>query len=245
MFKLKGRTALITGAGQGMGLGIARALGQQGAKLLINDLFLERAAQACESLQAEGLAAEPAAFDVTNYEAVTAAVEELGNIDILVNNAGIPGREGMELRHFIDMTPAEWTPQVDLNLYGTLNCTHALLPGMRDRQWGRIIVVSSDAGRTGTSAGVTLYGACKAAAVHLVRNLSQEVASMGITANAIALGPMNNLPEDISEFAAKGVPVRRLGTPADAGAAVVYLASEESSWVTGQLLPVNGGITPA
>jgi NAD(P)-dependent dehydrogenase (short-subunit alcohol dehydrogenase family) len=245
MFELQGRTALVTGAGQGMGMGIARALGQQGAKLWINDLFPERAEQACETLLGEGLQASPAAFDVTEYELAAATIEKLGPVDILVNNAGIPGREGMELRHFADMSPAEWQPQVDLNLYGTLNCTHAVLPGMRDRQWGRIIVISSDAGRVGTNAGTTIYGACKAAAVQLVRNLSQEVASMGITANAISLGPMNNLPEDIAGFATKGVPVKRLGTPADAGAAAVYLASEESSWVTGQLLPVNGGISPA
>ena len=245
MFELKERTALVTGSGQGMGLGIARALGRQGAKLWINDLFPERSEQACQTLISEGLQASPAAFDVTGYPAVTAAIDKLGPVDILVNNAGIPGLEGMELRHFIDMDPGEWRPQVDLNLYGTLNCTHAVLPGMRDRQWGRIIVISSDAGRTGSNAGVTIYGACKAAAVQLVRNLSQEVASMGITANAIALGPMNNLPEDIAGFAAKGVPTGRLGTPEDAGAAVAYLASEESSWVTGQLLPVNGGIAPA
>ena len=245
MFQLKGRSALVTGAGQGMGLGIARALGQQGATLWINDLFPERTEQACEILCGEGLQASPAAFDVTDYQAVTAAVENMGPVDILVNNAGIPGLEGMELRHFIDTKPEEWRPQVDLNLYGTMNCTHAVLPGMRDRQWGRIIIVSSDAGRTGTNTGVTIYGACKAASVQLVRNLSQEVASMGITANAIALGPMNNLPDEIAGFAAKGVPVRRLGTPEDAGAAVVYLSSEESAWITGQLLPVNGGIAPA
>ena len=116
---------------------------------------------------------------------------------------------------------------------------------MRERGWGRILVVSSDAGRAGTNPGVSIYGACKAAAVQLVRNLSQEVAQFGITANAISLGPMNNLPEDFTEHIVRGVPVKRLGTPEDAGAAAVFLCSEESSWVTGQLLPVNGGINPS
>lgn len=245
MFELQGRTALVTGAGRGMGLGIARALGHQGAQLWINDLFAERAEQACATLLDEGIQASPAVFDVTDYETAAAAIASLGAVDILVNNAGIPGHEGMELRHFVDMSPQEWEPQVNLNLYGTLNCTHAVLPGMLEMRWGRIIVISSDAGRTGTRTGVTIYGACKAAAVQLVRNLSQEVAAHGVTVNAVALGPMNNLPEEISEFVAKGVPVSRLGTPEDAGAAVVYLASEESAWVTGQLLPVNGGIAPA
>ncbi|MEH6587039.1 MAG: SDR family NAD(P)-dependent oxidoreductase [Halioglobus sp.] len=245
MFELENRTALVTGAGQGVGLGIARALGQQGARLIINDLFPQRAHSACDLLRDEGLDASALAFDVTDYDAVAAAIGSVDAIDILVNNAGIPGREGMALKSFVDMTPADWKPQVDLNLYGTLNCTHAVLAGMQQRGWGRIVMVSSDAGRVGTASGVTLYGACKAAAVQLVRNLSQEVAASGITVNAISLGPMDNLPEDFTDYVVKGIPIKRLGTPEDAGAAIAYLVSEEASWVTGQLMPVNGGISPA
>ena len=245
MFSLKNRTALVTGAGQGVGLGIARALGQQGATVIINDLFPDRAKEACQLLCDEGMDARPLVFDVTDYSAVIAALAGSGDIDILVNNAGIPGYEGMDLKPFTEMTPQDWKPQVDLNLYGTLHCTHAVLAGMRERNWGRIVMVSSDAGRVGTATGVTLYGACKAAAVQLARNLSQEVAPFGITVNAIALGPMNNLPEEITDFVAKGIPIKRLGAPEDAGAAIVYLASEEASWVTGQLLPVNGGLSPS
>ena len=244
-FRLDNKTALITGAGQGIGLGIARALGEQGARLLINDLFPDRARAACDALTADGLDCSPLAFDVTDYQETCASIEAAVPVDILINNAGIPGREGMALKPFVEMTPADWKPQVDINLYGMLNCTHAVLAGMRDRGWGRIITISSDAGRVGTATGVTLYGACKAAAVQLVRNLSQEVAADGITANAIALGPMDNLPAELSAFVVRGIPANRLGSPADAGAAVVYLASEEASWVTGQLLPVNGGMSPS
>ena len=207
MLDLSGKTALVTGAGRGIGIGIARVLGQQGATLLINDLFENRAAAACQQLQQEGLDASALPFDATDYDAVHAAVSTCGDVDILVNNAGIPGHEGMQLESFADMSPDTWRPMIDLNLYGTLNCTHAVLPGMRERGWGRILVVSSDAGRVGTKVGVSIYGACKAAAVHFIRNLSQEVADAGITANAVALGPMDNLPEEVVEFVARGIPV--------------------------------------
>lgn len=244
MLDLSGKTALVTGAGRGIGLGIARVLGRQGAALLINDLFEERAREACTQLQQEGFTATALPFDTTDYEAVSKAVKHCDGIDILVNNAGIPGQQGMQLQAFADTSPETWRPMVDVNLYGTFNCTHAVLSGMRSRGWGRILVVSSDAGRVGTSVGASLYGACKAAAVHFIRNLSQEVADDGITANAIALGPMDNLPEEIVDYVVRGLPIKRLGSGEDAGNAIAYLASEEASWVTGQLLPVNGGLTP-
>jgi len=245
MFELQGKKALVTGAGRGMGFGIAQALAGQGAHVVVNDLFPERARDACTQLREQGYTASEAVFDVTDYTAVMSAVSDVGDIHILVNNAGIPGVEGMELKAFIDMTPADWRPQVDLNLYGTLNCTHCVLPGMVSRGWGRIVVVSSDAGRAGSSAGVTIYGSCKAAAVQLVRNLSQEVADKGVTVNAIALGPMDNLPKEYEEWMVRGIPAGRMGRPDDAGAAAVFLASEEAAWITGQLLPVNGGMNPS
>lgn len=245
MFELEGRKALVTGAGRGMGFGIAAKLAKQGAHVVVNDLFPERAEKACRTLQGQGYVASHATFDVTDYNAVSLAVADLGPIDILVNNAGIPGVEGMELKPFIDMSPEDWRPQVDLNLYGTLNCTHCVLPGMVGRGWGRVLVISSDAGRAGSNAGVTIYGSCKAAAVQLVRNLSQEVADKGVTINAIALGPMDNLPKEYEEWMVRGIPVGRMGRPDDAGAAAAFLASEESAWITGQLLPVNGGMNPS
>lgn len=239
MFELNGRTALVTGAGQGVGAGIARALARQGAAVLVNDLHAERADAAAAAIRAAGGAAEACAFDVTDADAVQGAIGARA-IDVVVHNAGIPA-DGMQLRPFREMDPAEWRRYVDLNLYGVLHVTRAALGGMCERRFGRIVTISSEAGRLGMPIGVSLYGAAKAAAVAFTRHLAMEVAPFGVTANALALGAMDNIPEPMRSAVAKQTPTRRVGTPEDVGAAVVYLASDEASWVTGQLLPVNGG----
>jgi 3-oxoacyl-[acyl-carrier protein] reductase len=250
VFSLDGRVALVTGAGQGVGAGIAKALAAQGAAVVVNDLHGERAEATRRGLEAAGAAPMTAPFDVTDRAAVDAGVErirdELGrNIDILVNNAGVP--EGMALRQFRDMDPEEWDLFIDLNLYGSLNCIRAVLDPMCDQGWGRIVQISSGAGRTGLASGVSAYGASKSGIEGFIRHLALEVATQGVTANAVALGLMNNLPEeDASESIralARRVPVGRLGSPADVGAAVVYLASDEAGWMTGQTVNLNGGST--
>jgi NAD(P)-dependent dehydrogenase (short-subunit alcohol dehydrogenase family) len=139
------------------------------------------------------------------------------------------------------MSPAQWQAFIDVNLMGVLNCTHAVLPGMIERKWGRIITISSEAGRSGLAIGVSIYGAAKAAAINFMRHLSQETGAHNITANSIALGLMDNVPEEFSGKIIRSIPTGRLGSPADAASAVVYLASEEASWITGQVLSVNGG----
>ena len=247
MFDLSRRVALVTGAGQGNGVGIARTLASQGAAVAVNDLHEERARAVTERIGEEGGKALAVAFDVTDPEAVGAGVarvsEALGPVDVLVNNAGVP--EGMSLAPFQQLPPEEWSRFVDLNLYGVLHCTLAVLSGMCERGFGRIITISSGAAQAGLPIGVSLYGASKAAAVGFMRHLAMEVARCGVTANCLALGLMANAAgaADSTQAIARTIPVGRLGTPEDVGAAVVYLASDEAAWLTGQTLGLNGGST--
>jgi len=246
---LTGRRALITGAGQGVGRGIALAFAAAGARVIVNDLRLERAAAVAEEIGASAL---PSAFDVTDHADVTAAVEELGVVDVLVNNAGNAGAAGFGgLGRFVDTTPADWEPFLRVNLYGVLHCAHAVLPGMMERGWGRIITISSDSGRTG-EANMAVYGAAKAGAAGLTRALAVEGGRYGVTANTIALGTMRTeategLWADPDNPQAKALlrryAVRRPGLPEDAAALAVFLAGEQASWITGQTYPVNGGIS--
>lgn len=239
-FSLAGRTALVTGAARGMGLGIARAMARQGASVIINDIDEVLASSAADMLKQQGHSVAAVAFDVTNAAAVQAALAAL-QVDILINNAGKAGSSDMQQKNFADSSPADWRPYIDSNLYGMLNCSHAALPGMRERKFGRIITISSEAGRRGLNIGVSVYGAAKAAQISFMRHLSQEVARDGITCNAIALGLMNNVPDEFAAPMARGIPAGRLGTAQDAGSACVFLASSEAEWITGQCLSVNGG----
>jgi len=234
---LSDRVALVTGAGQGVGVGIARALATQGASVAVNDIDAERAEQTAALVG--GFAAP---FDVTEEDAVKrgvrAVTEALGPVDVLVNNAGIPA-DGFVPGPFVGSVPAEWCRFVELNLYGVMHCAAATLPVMCERGWGRVITVSSDAGRVGAPIGVSLYGASKAGALGWMRHVAHEVGPSGVTCNALSLGLMagNGMPPEL----AAGQPVPRLGEPEDAGWAVAFLASDEAGWITGQVLPVNGG----
>jgi 3-oxoacyl-[acyl-carrier protein] reductase len=246
MFDLTGRMALVTGAGQGMGAGVARLLAGQGAKVAVNDLVEARAKASAEAIAAAGGQALAVTFDVTDPDAVregVARVEaELGPVDVLVNNAGVPQDMTADLKKFQDSDPAGWAKYVDLNLYGVLHCTKAVLDGMVERGFGRIVTISSAAGQTGIPLGISLYGAGKAGAIGFSRHLAVEVARSGVTVNTVSLGLMDNAGgEDVVKHLAGTVPVGRCGSPDDVGAAVVYLASDEASWVTGQTLGVNGG----
>jgi 3-oxoacyl-[acyl-carrier protein] reductase len=243
---LDGRVALVTGAGRSVGAGIARTLAARGAAVAVNDLDPERAAGVVEGLREAGAAAVAAVFDVTDGEAVEAGVAAaagaLGPVDILVNNAGVP--PGMGLTRFRELPREDWAPFVDLNLYGVLHCTRAVIDGMCERGWGRIVTISSGAGQVGLAIGISLYGAGKGGAISFMRHLALEVARRGVTANTLALGLMDNQrdSEAVAGLAAT-VPVGRLGTPEDVGAAVAFLASDQAGWLTGQTIGLNGGST--
>jgi NAD(P)-dependent dehydrogenase (short-subunit alcohol dehydrogenase family) len=245
---LSGRVALVTGAGQSVGAGIARVLAAQGAVVGVNDVVASRAQQVAEEIDEAGGRAVPAVFDVTDVRAVADGVRGLeaaiGPVDVLVNNAGVP--PGMGLAPFRAMEPSEWARFVDLNLYGVLHCTKAVIDGMCERGFGRIVTISSGAGQVGLGIGVSLYAAGKGGAISFMRHLAIEVARSGVTANTLALGLMQNQQmTDQSSVAAlaKIVPVGRLGTPEDVGAAVAFLASDEAGWLTGQTIGLNGGST--
>jgi 3-oxoacyl-[acyl-carrier protein] reductase len=246
MFDLSGRVALVTGAGQNIGAGIARMLAGQGAAVAVNDVVEVRAKASAEAIASAGGRAMAAAFDVTDADAVregVARVEaELGPVDVLVNNAGVPPDMTGDLKPFQELEPERWARYVDLNLYGVLHCTKAVLDGMVERGFGRVVTISSGAGQTGIPLGVSVYGAGKAGAIGFSRHLAVEVARKGVTVNCVALGLMDNVGDEaVVAGVAKTVPVGRCGSAEDVGAAVVYLASDEASWVTGQTLGVNGG----
>ncbi|WP_413098254.1 SDR family NAD(P)-dependent oxidoreductase [Streptomyces sp. Inha503] len=244
MFDLTGHVALVTGAGQNAGAGIARALAEQGAAVAVNDLRPERAGATCAEIEKAGRTATPVPFDVTDLDAVRKGVARArdalgGPVDILVNNAGIPGDMGYG--PFRDIEPGRWHGPVEINLFGAMNCVHSVLPGMREVSWGRIVQISSGAGRTGLSIGVSLYGSGKSGVEGFIRHISQEEATAGITANTLALGLMQSAGGPGVADIAAGIPVGRLGRPEDVGAAVAFLASPEASWLTGQTIDLNGG----
>ncbi len=246
MFDLTGRVALVTGAGQNVGAEIARTLAAAGAAVAVNDLFDERATTIANEIRAAGGRAMAIAADVTDIDdvaAMAAKVEhDLGPIDILVNNAGVPPNPEWELLPFHRTAPATWNSWIDINLYGVLHCVHAVMGGMTDRGHGRIITIVSDAGRTGEPL-LAVYSAAKAGAIGFCRSLAKEVAAHGVTVNCVALGNVSppNTPTDLVARIAKNYPVGRVGQPKDIAPAVLYLASGEAEWVTGQVLPVNGG----
>jgi len=243
MFELSGRVAMVTGAGQNVGAGIARLLAGQGATVHVNDIVEERAAATvAQILDAGGLAAV-APFDVTDYDEVSAAIADIGTVDILVNNAGNGGAEGMGLVQFRDSEPAGWRGAINVNLFGVLHCSRAVINGMCERGFGRVITISSGAGITGLHIGVSPYAAGKGGAIAFMRHLAAETARFGVTANSLALGMMQRATAAATDALVKQIPVRRTGTPDDVGAACVYLASDEASWMTGQTLHLDGGST--
>ena len=243
LFNLEGRVALVTGAGQGMGLGVVRALCRQGASVVINDYCPERADAAVAALKADGFKVCAAYGDITlpavREQLVSTAQSTFGAIDILVNNAGVPSGMSNSLRKFKDLVDEDFERQLDLNLRAILGLTRLVMPAMCERGFGRLVVITSESWRLGMPLGLSNYAAAKAAALGFMRHLAHEVGRQGVTANAVSLGSMNNYGYD--DIAKRTTAVGRAGTPDDVGAAVTYLVSNEASWMTGQVLALNGG----
>jgi 2-hydroxycyclohexanecarboxyl-CoA dehydrogenase len=255
---LGGRVALVTGAGQGIGRQIALHLaGHNAGGIVVNDFRLERAEAVAEEVRAAGGKGIAVATDVTDLDAVKAMVAraetELGTIGVLVNNAGNAGAQptAEARKPFWETGPEAWNHFIGVNLYGVMNCSAAVIPGMIKRNApGRIITIISEAGRWGDS-GLEVYAGAKAGAAGFMRACARTLGRYNITANSVAIAytetpevaaRMQSDPERLKRMMAAYV-IRRPGQPQDVANMVLFLASDASSWITGQTYPVSGGFT--
>ncbi|MDR0832951.1 MAG: 3-oxoacyl-[acyl-carrier-protein] reductase [Candidatus Symbiothrix sp.] len=243
---LEGKTAIITGAARGIGKSIAIRFAQEGCNIAFTDLAIDENGLATEKeiaalgVKAKGYASNAANYDDT-HAVVDAIVKDFGRIDILVNNAGIT-RDGLMMR----MDEKQWDMVINVNLKSAFNFTHALVPVMMKQKAGSIINMSSVVGVHG-NAGQANYSASKAGMIGLAKSIAKEVGSRGIRANAIAPGFIETamteaLTDEIRAEWAKLIPLRRGGTPDDVANTALYLASDLSAYVTGQVIQVDGGM---
>ncbi len=241
--RLANKVAIITGGARGIGRAAAELFAREGATVIIWDMLDEGEATA-QAIRAQGHAVTFMRVSVTDVpgveQAVAAVLEQHGQIDILVNNAGIT-RD----RTLLKMSHADWQQVLDVNLTGVFNCTKAVVPHMVERRYGRIICTSSVVGIHGNF-GQTNYAATKAGVVAMCRTWAKELGPKGITANAVAPGFIRTdmtdaMPEEARQATIQTIPVKRMGEPDDIAYAYLYLASDEASFVNGQVLGVNGG----
>lgn len=256
--ELDGRRALVTGAGKGVGRAIAQHLAAAGATVLVNDFLPDRAEAVVGEIEAAGGSAQALPFDVSDFAAVSAAVESVGGVDVLVNNAGMAGAaaEGapgpaVSSGPFAESDPTDWDRYFGVNLFGVLYCSRAALPHMVERGEGRIVTIVSDAARV-VERNMAPYAAAKGGAAAFSRALAKEVGRSGITVNNVALASvdtigMEALAAERPEFAErlrkqlKQYSIPRIGQPDDVAGLVTFLAGPLAAWITGQTYPVNGG----
>ncbi|GAB2478417.1 SDR family oxidoreductase [Comamonas humi] len=253
---LTGKIAAVTGAGQGVGREVALHFAKSGASaIIVNDFYAERAQSVVQEIEALGVKAVAAVCDVTSHDQVKATFAQAaeaagGSIDILVNNAGNAGvnPDPDARKHFWEVGEAAWDSFIRVNFYGVINCTAAAVPGMIDKNAGRIITIISDAGRVG-EAHLEVYSGAKAGAAGFMRGAAKALGRYGITANCVAISATSTPaiaarleadPERKKKVLSNYV-IRRVGQPEDIANMVLFLASDASSWITGQTYPVNGG----
>ncbi len=251
---LRNKVAIITGAGAGIGRAIALTLAQEGASVILGDLFEERIQRAAEECKAFGVKAIAVRGDVTSSEDVKTLIQkslqEFGKVDILVNNAGRAGNweAGYRPRPFAESTREDWNYTINLCLFGAMNCIREILPYMIERKYGRIVNMLSDAGRVGDPY-YAAYGAAKAGILNLTKTVAKEVGRYNITVNGVSAATTRterisaSLDQDPARVKKmlRLYPLGRLGDPQDLANAVVFFASERASWITGQTLSVDGG----
>jgi 2-hydroxycyclohexanecarboxyl-CoA dehydrogenase len=246
---LSEQVAIVTGGGQGIGRGIALALAGAGADVAIFDIDREAAEKVAAEVKAHGRRSTALEVDVTDFDRVSAAVDEtvatFRRLDILVNNAGWTPNES-----FATSARATWRKIVDVNYLGVLNCTRVALAPMMAGAGGRIVSIASDAARVGTPREA-VYAGAKAAVIGFSKSLAAEVAREGITVNVVSPASVDTpllhgmLSADQIERRKKANPMGRLGRPEDIAAAVLFFASPDAGYVTGQVLSVNGGVVRA
>jgi NAD(P)-dependent dehydrogenase (short-subunit alcohol dehydrogenase family) len=238
---LQGHRAFVTGGARGIGAAICRLLAEEGAHVYVG--YQSSAAGPELAAEIGGTAVQ---LDVADHESARAAVDAIGTLQILVNNAGTD-----DMAFFTELTPERWRPQLAVNLEGVLNCTHAALPAMQAAGYGRIINVSSEAGRLGSKRG-SVYAAAKAGVIAFTKSIARENARYGITANNVLPGPIETPMLAANRQGPKGEQViaamagatllGRIGEPEEVAVAVVFLASNRASYITGETLGVSGGM---